>query len=140
MSIINHFKKMKHGNCNIIGYRVIGAGCSIEKDLELSPSLPNCSKDSWKLLALFICINWLSLVTKWAMIQKIYSKMHTVSCTNTHHDVTDLVNHGMVKNTKNWISWEWNIILLQNKEALNVPFVPQMTHLEKLSFCSRGNL
>ena len=22
------------------------------------------------------------------------------SCTNTHHDVTDLKNHGMVKNTK----------------------------------------
>ena len=29
-----------------------------------------------------------------------YSKIHLVSCTNTHHDVTDLVNHGMVKNTK----------------------------------------
>ena len=26
--------------------------------------------------------------------------MHFVSCTNTHHDVADLVNHGMVKNTK----------------------------------------
>ena len=26
--------------------------------------------------------------------------MHLVSCTNTHHDVTDLVNHGMVRNTK----------------------------------------
>ena len=26
--------------------------------------------------------------------------MHHVSCTDTHHDVTDLVNHGMVKNTK----------------------------------------
>ena len=26
--------------------------------------------------------------------------MHLVSCTNTHRDVTDLVNHGMVKNTK----------------------------------------
>ena len=23
--------------------------------------------------------------------------MHPVSCTNTHHGVTDLVNHGMVK-------------------------------------------
>ena len=23
--------------------------------------------------------------------------MCTFSCTNTHHDVTDLVNHGMVK-------------------------------------------
>ena len=23
-----------------------------------------------------------------------------ISCTNTHHDVTDLINYGMVKNTK----------------------------------------
>ena len=23
--------------------------------------------------------------------------MHPISCTNTQHDVTDLVNHGMVK-------------------------------------------
>ena len=27
-------------------------------------------------------------------------KMHHVSCTNTHHDMTDLVNRGMVKNEK----------------------------------------
>ena len=27
--------------------------------------------------------------------------MHLVSCTNAHLDVTDLVNHGMVKNAKN---------------------------------------
>ena len=26
--------------------------------------------------------------------------MHRVSCTNTHHDVTDLVNHGMAKMQK----------------------------------------
>ena len=25
--------------------------------------------------------------------------MYHVSCTNTHHDVIDLPNHGMVKNT-----------------------------------------
>ena len=31
---------------------------------------------------------------------KIYSKMHLVSCTNTHRDTTDLVNNGMFKNTK----------------------------------------
>ena len=23
--------------------------------------------------------------------------MHLISCTNTHRDVTDLINHGMVK-------------------------------------------
>ena len=26
--------------------------------------------------------------------------MHPVSCSNTDHDITDLVNHGLVKNTK----------------------------------------
>ena len=77
------------------------------KEIELSPTPQNCSKDSWKLLLLFISINWPSLVTWWVVIQKIYSKMHPVSCTNTH-DVTDLPNHGMAKNTKTWISWEQN--------------------------------
>ena len=32
--------------------------------------------------------------------EKIYLKMHPVSCTNTHDEVADLVNHGMVKNIK----------------------------------------
>ena len=27
--------------------------------------------------------------------------MHPVSCTTTHHGVTDLLNHGMVKNGEN---------------------------------------
>ena len=27
-------------------------------------------------------------------------KVHLISCTNTHRDVIDLVNHGMVKNAK----------------------------------------
>ena len=57
---------------------------------------------------------WPSLVT--------YSKMHLISCTNTHRDVTDLVNHGMVKNTKTWISWERNIIFLRYKKLLNLRF------------------
>ena len=51
---------------------------------------------------------------------KRYSKMYLVSCTNTHCDVTDLVNHEMVKNTRTWISWEWNIIFLWNKKILNL--------------------
>ena len=56
------------------------------------------------------------------MVQKIYSKMHLVSCTNTHRDVTDLANHGIVKSTKTWISWERNIIFVQNKKILNLCF------------------
>ena len=46
--------------------------------------------------------------------------MDQVSCTNTHNDVTDLVNHGMVKNRNTWISWERNIIFLWNKKTLNL--------------------
>ena len=49
--------------------------------------------------------------------------MHLVSCTNTHRDVTDSVNHGMVKNTKIWISWEENVIFLWNKKSLNLCFI-----------------
>ena len=44
--------------------------------------------------------------------------MHPVSCTNTDHYVTDLVNYGMIKNTKTWISWERNIAFLRIKKFL----------------------
>ena len=44
--------------------------------------------------------------------------MHLVSCTNTHHDVTDFVDLGIAKNTKTWISWERNITFLGNKKFL----------------------
>ena len=88
--------------------------------MEPSPSPPNCSKDYWKLLPLLISINWPSLVTSWVVVRKIYSKMHLVSSTNTHRDVTDLVNHGMLKNIKTWISWERNIVFLRNIKFLNL--------------------
>ena len=91
-------------------------------DLESSPSFPNCWKDYWKLLPLLTSINWPSLVTSWFVVQKIYSKMHLVSSTNTHRDVTDLANHGVVKNTKTWISWERNKIFVRNKIILNLCF------------------
>ena len=50
----------------------------------------------------------------------IYSKMHPVSCINTNNDVTDSINHGMVKNTKTWISWERSITFLRNKKFLTL--------------------
>ena len=34
--------------------------------------------------------------------------MHPVTCTNTNHHVTDLVNHEIIKNTKTLISREQN--------------------------------
>ena len=47
--------------------------------------------------------------------------MQPVSCTNTHHDVIiHLVNHGMFKKRKTWISWEWHITFLWNKNILNL--------------------
>ena len=45
-------------NIDIIGWGVIWAGYYIEKNVEPSPSLPNCLKDSWKLLPLLVAINW----------------------------------------------------------------------------------
>ena len=69
-------------------------------------------------MPLFISINWPSLVTLWVVVQKIYPNMYLVSCTNTHRDVTNSVNHGMV--TKTWISWERNRIFLRNKKILNL--------------------
>ena len=44
--------------------------------------------------------------------------MHLFSCTNTHHDFTDFVDPGMVKNTKTIISWERKITFLPNKKFL----------------------
>ena len=32
-----------------------------------------------------------------SLVQKIYRKMHSVSCTNTHHGIIDMVNQAMVK-------------------------------------------
>ena len=90
--------------------------------MERSPSTPTYSKDCRKLLPLFISVNWPSLVTWWVVVQKIYSKLHTVTCTNTHHEVTDLVNLGMVKNTKTWLSWERHITFLQNKKIVTLYF------------------
>ena len=59
------------------------------------------------------------------MVQKIYSKMHPVSCTDAHLDDIDLLNHGMAENTKTWISREGNIKFL--------------TCASDYTFCSRGN-
>ena len=44
--------------------------------------------------------------------------MCPVSYTNTHHDATDSINNGIVKNTKTGISGEQNIIFLQNSESM----------------------
>ena len=55
---------------------------------------------------------------------------------NTRHEVTDLLNHAMVKNIKNWISWERNITFLRNKKDLCL----RWHILRNYRFCSGGNL
>ena len=55
-------------------------------------------------------------MTLWVMFQKISSKMHPVSCTNTLHDLKNLTNSGIVQNTKTWISSEGNINFLWNEK------------------------
>ena len=35
-------------------------------------------------------------------------------------DVADLVNHDLVENTKNWMSWKLNILFPRNKKILNL--------------------
>ena len=62
----------------IFGYWVIGAGCLIEKDLGSSPSLPNCSKDYWKLLYLLI-----STEQDW-WLHDLWFKRYIQKCTLTH--------------------------------------------------------
>ena len=75
-----------------------------DKKLSLTPS--NCPKDSW--------------------LNELWFKRYIKKCTfshvliNTHHDVTDLVNNGMVKNAKTWLSGEQNITFLWNKKILNL--------------------
>ena len=98
----------------------MGQVSKLKNTWNLVPNPPNCSKDYLELLLLLISISWPSLVTSCTVVQKIYSKMCLVSCTNIHRDVTDLVNHGMVKNTKSWVYWEWSIIFLRNKKILNL--------------------
>ena len=46
--------------------------------------------------------------------------MHPISCTNTPHDFTDIVNHEMVIKTKVWISRKWDRVFPQNKKTHNL--------------------
>ena len=64
--------------------------------------------------------------------------MHPDSCTNTHHDFTDLINHGMVKNIKTFhiVRMENNFSMKQKKFLI----CASDDTLERLSFCSGGNL
>ena len=70
------------------------------------------------------CTGNLSIGHVWWLRELLFKKyivqMGTVWCINTCHDVTDLANHGMVKNTKTWMSWEPNMTFLENRKILNL--------------------
>ena len=59
-------------------------------------------------------------------LYELYFKRYIQKCNlshvliNTHHEVAELVNHGSVKNTKTWISWERNITFPRDKKTLNL--------------------
>ena len=61
----------------------------------------------------------------------IYPEMYLVLCTNTHA-VTDLVNHGMVKNAKTWISGERKQFLTCVPDLRSYCFVVEVTLMTAL--------
>ena len=109
LSLINPFKKW-HWKLDIIGSWVIGAGCQIEKSLEPSPRPLNHSKDFRTILPSFTSINCM-FGTLMSCGSKDMLKRYIVSCTNTHHDITDLAKHQLVEDTKIWISQILNLCL-----------------------------
>ena len=126
---------MKHWNLDIFGHWVIGEVAKLKWTCNLAPLLQIVPKDYWKLIHLLIPINWPSLAISWVVVQKIYSKMHLVSCNNTHCDVTDLVNHGMVKNIKTWISCGQNIICFRRHILRSCHFVAEVTFNLRVEIC-----
>ena len=88
--------------------------------ISFGSSPPNCSQDSWKLLTLFMSINWPISVL---LLNELWFKQYIQKCILSPVPMfimTDLVNQGMVKNTKTGISWERNITFLQNKKILSL--------------------
>ena len=68
------FWKTEHWTLDIFSYWVIGAGCWIKKELEFSPSPPNCSKHNWKLFSLLITIKSIHGGEHWGI--KMLSKKY----------------------------------------------------------------
>ena len=83
----------------------------------LNPSPPDCSKDSWKIIALVFIYQLANFGDLMSYGSKDIFKY--APCL-FHHDVTDMVNQDMAKDTKIWVSWEWNVNFLWNKKILNI--------------------
>ena len=67
-----------------------------------------------------------------------YIQKCTPSQVLTHPDATNLLNHGIVKNTKTWISWERTITFLWNKKipilCLRWPILRSYRFVEEVVF------
>ena len=79
-------------------------------------STSNHTKHFLTVLYMAITVRWPSFMTIWYLIQKIYSKMLSTSCVNSHHDVRALEVNGIDQNIKNQISHEQIMTLPWNKK------------------------
>ena len=114
--LIHLCKKMKHWKLDLICYWVTGA--KFKRTWNLAPVLQIVQKITENYCPRL----YLSGVQVW-WLHEFWFKRYIQKCTLPHLLIliaTDSVNHGMVKNTKTWISWEQNIIFLQNKKILNL--------------------
>ena len=124
ISIINLFKIWNTGNLTYFVIGQLGQVAKLERTWNLAPLLQIVQKitENYRPFLYLLTSQVWWLLELWL---KIYIQKCTLSHvlnTNTQRDVTDLVNHRMVKNTKTWISWEGNIIFLWNKKILNLCF------------------
>ena len=86
---------------------------------KLAPAIQIVHKISQKYCpCLYLSIDQIWWVNEFCGSKDIFK--NPLSCTTTYQDVTDLVNHDMVKNTKTWISRERNITFLWNEKILNL--------------------
>ena len=102
------------------------------KDMELSPSSPNCSKDSWKLLLLLKSINCSSLVTWWVVIQKCILSHVLILMTSQICQIMGWLKIQKLEYHENRTTF------LRSEKILNLCF--RWHFFEKLLFSSRGNL
>ena len=58
---------------------------------------------------------YLSIYQVW-WLNELWFRRYTENTPSLMYQyVTDLVNHGVVRNSKTWVAWEWNTIFLLNK-------------------------
>ena len=92
-------------------------------------------KRTWNLASVLqivqkVTVNYspcLYLSTGWVWwLHELWFKRYIQKCTLSHVLIlvmtSKIVSHGIVKNTKTWISWEWDIIFYKIKKFFNLCF------------------